>query len=230
MNDSSAGEESGLSAEMQVLAAHLRGEADSLAERYAPAISSTPDATVKGSPARDRRLMRRWLWQSTAVGVAGLALLVWQVERRHESSRSTAPSITTAPITASATVDLKRSPSSHEASAPPVPPAMVATHGSPKNASEPDPAAIRHTQGVAEVGIEPVAVERHPPVDQIEMLRLQVSGFEKVIHKLQAELMARDATEIESQRRIQSLQEEVASLRKQLGDKQPGETQIGDKR
>ena len=38
--------------------------------------------------------------------------------------------------------------------------------------------------------------------------------------KLQTELATRDAAQVESQRQIDSLQAEVADLRKQLGDKQ----------
>ena len=46
-----------------------------------------------------------------------------------------------------------------------------------------------------------------------------MSGFEKVIQKLQLELKARDAMAAESQHQIETLQFEVDGLRKQLDEK-----------
>jgi len=201
-------EELGLSAELQVLASHLRGEADSLAERYAPSTSPQPHAVD------DHRLMRRWMWPSVAIGVAGLALLAWRIDRWQQSP-PVAPTPSVAQLgTHSAVADLHQ-PSDSSASPATVAPASVA----PASVASTDPAVLRHSQGIAEVGMDAPAVERHPPADQVEMLRIQVSGFEKVIRKLQAELVARDAAQIEAQKQIESLQAEVAALRS--GGKEP---------
>jgi hypothetical protein len=197
-------EELGLSAELQVLASHLRGEADSLAERYAPSTSPQPQSV------HERRSMRRWMWQSMAVGMAGLALLAWRIERWQQS-----------PPAAPVPVAVQSETHAIVQSTPPVAvlPANVASSSvAPSSAARAsvastDPAVLRHSQGIAEVGIDAPAVERHPPADQVEMLRIQVSGFEKVIRKLQAELIARDAAQIEAQQQIELLQAEVAALR-----------------
>lgn len=190
-SESSADDDLGLPAELQMLAAELRGEADMLAERYVPA----------GAPSHfdERRSMRRWIWRGIAVSLAGIALLTWQIERSPESPRPTAAAQTNA-LPSGVSTDAIRTISQA------VPPS-------------PDPAAIRRTQGIAEVGMDQPAADRHTPADQIEMLRMQLSGFEKVIQKLQLEIKSRDAVQIESQHEIESLQAEVATLRKQLDDK-----------
>jgi hypothetical protein len=219
--DSSLGEratdeELGLSAELQILAAHLRGEADSLANRYAPA--SCPTSPPIGERRFARPFVRGWIWQSMAVAVAGLVLLAWQIDRWQESPPAAAADAvvqTAIPGVAVATHQqiVQSAPSALVSAVPPSPAAVSPSH------TAASPAAIRHTQGIAEVGIDGPAVERHPPADQVEMLRIQALGFEKVIRKLQAELVARDAAQIESQRQIQSLQEEVLELHKQLDDR-----------
>jgi hypothetical protein len=202
--DRATDEELGLSAELQVLASHLRGEADSLAERFAPATSPQSDSV------QDHPIRRRWMWQSMAVGVAGLAILTWQIDRWQQSPpQSPTESIAQTETHGVVVEPLLQSGRSTPAASISFTPASVAAS---------DPAAMRHSQGIAEVGIDAPAVERHPPADQVEMLRIQVTGFEKVIRKLQAELIARDAAQIESQKQIQSLQEEVAALHKQLDD------------
>ena len=78
-----------------------------------------------------------------------------------------------------------------------------------------DPAALRATQGIGEVSVVP-AVAKKPPTDEVEMLRVQVDGFEKLIRRLQAELAARDAQQAEAQRQIEALRQEVRELHKQL--------------
>ena len=208
---SAAEEELGLSAELQVLASHLRGEADSLAERYASPTPSQPQS------AHERRLMRRWMWRCMAAGVAGLALLAWRIERWQQMTPA-------APLPVAAQIETHAIVRSTLPVA--VAPAQRA-HGFRRAifrcASKcriGRSAVLRHSQGIAEVGIDAPAIERHPPADQVEMLRIQVSGFEKVIRKLQAELIARDAAQIESQKQIESLQAEVAALR--AAAKEPG--------
>lgn len=206
-----ADEELGLSAELQVLASHLRGEADSLAGRYAPA------SRAASASARNRGFGRRWVWQFGAAAVAGLALVAWQIDRWAQSPHVAivVQSPTSGPVVAPQQPTIAAIPQT--ASVPLAPP--VLSSASPSSTANVDPAAFRHSQGVAEVGIDAPAVERHPPADQVEMLRIQVLGFEKVIRKLQTELIARDAAQMESQRRIESLQAEVAELHKQLDTK-----------
>jgi hypothetical protein len=209
-------EELGLSAELQVLASHLRGEADVLDERYAPA------ARVASPTEQNRHVARRWVWQYVAVGLAGLALMAWRIERWQASPPVVpAESVAQTATPSDATVASLQQPT-HVASTTPSPHVPLASpvlsSGSANNAVAADPVPIRHSQGIAEVGIDEPAVDRHPPADQVEMLRIQTLGFEKVIRKLQAELAARDAAQIESQRQIQSLQAEVQELHKQLDD------------
>ncbi len=57
-------EELGLSAELQVLAAHLRGEADALAERYAPALRPTAESAREHRVRAADGFGRAWRWPS----------------------------------------------------------------------------------------------------------------------------------------------------------------------
>jgi len=211
-------EELGLSAELQVLAAHLRGEADALGDRYAPAVRATSPTE------QNRRVGRRWVWQCVAVGLSGLALLAWRIDRWQASPPAAlveSVAQTAAHGDAAVAPPQQSTPVASTAPAVSVPLAPpVLPSNSPSNAAA-DPATLRHTQGIAEVGIDEPAAERHPPADQVEMLRIQALGFEKVIRKLQAELVARDTAQIESERQIQSLQAEVLELHKQLDDMRP---------
>jgi hypothetical protein len=202
-HDCSSDDDLGLSAELQLLGAQLRGEADLLANRYAPTAEIQP-----AKPAYSR-FRRRMLWQAAAVAVAGLAILVWQFGRPWRASTRlsevvSAPHDGVSPIVAGGIADTAS-----------VNPASAKSRTAVSDSSE-----FRRTQGIAEVGIDAPATDRHPPANQLEMLRLQLSGFEKVIRKLQTELSARDAAQLESERQIESLQAEVADLRKQLTEKQ----------
>jgi hypothetical protein len=78
-------------------------------------------------------------------------------------------------------------------------------------------AAKRNGQGLEEVsiGTDSPSRSRRPPADEVEMLRIQVSGFEKVIERLQAEVTARDKSQAEMVKLIRSLQDEVATLKRQ---------------
>jgi hypothetical protein len=203
-----AADDLALPAELRILESRLRGEADMLAERHSPAAQiSSPDPSeiVRG------RLNRRLLWTACLATAASLALMVWQFERpqdrvppgnaivNHSSPTSAPPAQPANSVSADNRVTQGRArPSGAEAS------------------------ELRHTQGIAEVGIEAPAAERHPPANQLEMLRMQLTGFEKVIQKLQTELAARDAAQIQSQRQIESLQTEVADLHKQLSERRSG--------
>jgi hypothetical protein len=78
-----------------------------------------------------------------------------------------------------------------------------------------DPQWLRAGQGIQEVSAGEPAVARHPPANENEMLRRQVEGFDKLIHRLQAELAARDVAQAENERLIQSLRQENEQLRRQ---------------
>ena len=47
------------------------------------------------------------------------------------------------------------------------------------------------------------------------MLRIQINGFEKVIQKLQGEIVARERSQVETEKLIQSLRDEIAALKGQ---------------
>ena len=77
--------------------------------------------------------------------------------------------------------------------------------------------ALRPSQEVQEVsvGADAPSRPRHPPADEVEMLRIQISGFQKVIERLQAELSARDQSQADMVKLIKSLQDEIATLKGQ---------------
>ncbi len=77
--------------------------------------------------------------------------------------------------------------------------------------------ALRPSQEIQEVSVGADAPSRplHPPADEVEMLRIQISGFQKVIERLQAELSARDQSQADMVKLIKSLQDEVATLKGQ---------------
>lgn len=239
--ESTSDEELGLAAELQVLAAHLRGEADLLGSQYAPpetaasaaAASAVAESFAASSAATGStaprvalpaapRPMRRWLWQGVAVAMIGVAISAWQIERlrgpRTVGAAAPAEQMSDSQKSASSKAAETTALAMRSRSNSPAPTAAPAAGG----ADAPESTASRGT--LAEVGIEGPPAERHPPSNPVEMLRLQVSGFEKVIQKLQTELMARDASQIESQRRIESLEAEVASLRQQLAGKPASDT------
>jgi hypothetical protein len=77
--------------------------------------------------------------------------------------------------------------------------------------------ALRPSQEVQEVSVggDAPSRPRHPPADEVEMLRIQISGFQKVIERLQAELSARDQSQADMVKLIKSLQDEIATLKGQ---------------
>ena len=84
----------------------------------------------------------------------------------------------------------------------------------------PSQITVRNSQGVEEVGIDAPTRTRRAPADELEMLRIQINGFEKVIHKLQGEISARDQSQAETDKLIESLRAEIAALKGQgAGDK-----------
>jgi S1-C subfamily serine protease len=72
---------------------------------------------------------------------------------------------------------------------------------------------VHNSQGVEEVGIEATTRARRLPTDEVEMLRLQVTGFEKVIKKLQTELAAREQSQAQTTKLVESLKAEIAELK-----------------
>jgi hypothetical protein len=70
--------------------------------------------------------------------------------------------------------------------------------------------------GVQEVSVDPAQFSNR---SELEMLRLQLSAFEQVIRRLQAELARRATSETEMKSVIQSLRDEVGQLRQQLDDR-----------
>jgi S1-C subfamily serine protease len=78
----------------------------------------------------------------------------------------------------------------------------------------PNQITVRNSQGVEEVGIDAPIRSRRPPTDEVEMLRIQINGFEKVIQKLQTELSIRDQSQSATDKLVQSLREEIAALKK----------------
>ncbi len=72
---------------------------------------------------------------------------------------------------------------------------------------------------LGEVGLRGEAPAARSPGDELEMLRIQLSAFERVIARLQAELKERSAEQAETDQLVESLRREVESLRKERGEK-----------
>ncbi len=86
---------------------------------------------------------------------------------------------------------------------------------------------VHNSQGVEEVGIDAPTRARRAPSDEVEMLRIQVNGFEKVIEKLQGEISARQKSQAETEKLVESLRAELAAFKgESAGDKGQG---TGDK-
>ncbi len=74
---------------------------------------------------------------------------------------------------------------------------------------------------LGEVGVAGEAPAARSPGNELEMLRIQLDAFERVISRLQAELKRRDQQQSETDQLVESLRREVESLRKQQGEKPP---------
>jgi S1-C subfamily serine protease len=70
-----------------------------------------------------------------------------------------------------------------------------------------------------EVGIQNDQSAARSPGDELEMLKIQLAAFEKVIGRFQAELRRRDKQQAETDEVLESLRGEVDSLRKELTEK-----------
>lgn len=184
--------------ELAALAAQLRDEAAILARQHPPRPAETPLA-----PAVIQRRRGLWLWPAAAAILLAAGLMAWRIEYM--------------PTTRSGRTDVAA-----EASKSPdiAPAAAVAASPQPVKhriaATQPDSDKPPVDQGVAEVSITDPQVPTHGTSDELSMLRRQVDGFEKLIHRFQAELVARDAAEAASQRQIEALQKENEELRRQL--------------
>ena len=73
-----------------------------------------------------------------------------------------------------------------------------------------------NSAGIQEVAVDPAQFSNR---SELEMLRLQLSAFEQVIRRLQAELSRRATSEAEMKSVIQSLRDEVGQLRQQSDDR-----------
>jgi hypothetical protein len=203
--------------QLAMLAAQLRDEADQLAAQHAP-----PDVHAI-EPITDRN-PRRKLWRYAAVALVGLGLVAW---RSLASQDRTLPNVgTMAQDTSTAKANLVAR-TSEPSTARPQGEAKgsmtlaAAASNQPTPPAGPDPQAMRANQGIEEVVAGESPAARHPPADELEMLHRQVDGFDKLIHRLQAELAARDAAQMENEKLIQSLRQENEQLRRQQAGANP---------
>jgi S1-C subfamily serine protease len=79
---------------------------------------------------------------------------------------------------------------------------------------------LRQGRHVREVAVAPGDTAGKLPRDEVELLRAQLSAFEKVIVQLQSELERRNQEHVETQQLIKSLTREISELRKQLAPPQ----------
>jgi hypothetical protein len=75
-------------------------------------------------------------------------------------------------------------------------------------------------------GVQEVSFDRdapRPKLTEVEMLRIQLDAFEKVIRKLQDELTERQKSEAQTRQLVELLRHEIDDLRQQLdeGDRTP---------
>jgi len=77
--------------------------------------------------------------------------------------------------------------------------------------------AVRNSQSAGEVAVDSPARSRWAPATEAEMLRIQVDAFEKVIHKLQSEIDARNQSQAETEILIEKLRKEISQLKKESG-------------
>jgi hypothetical protein len=95
--------------------------------------------------------------------------------------------------------------------------AEVAQSDVPRGASDlrPSPESFTNSAGVQEVGYAPAAPQSSK-LSEFDMLRIQLSAFEQVIHRLQDELARRAKSEADTAKTIESLSREIELLRQQL--------------
>ncbi len=203
--------------QLAMLAAQLRDEAERLAARHSPPEGRTVEPIRDGK--RGRRFARYAAILLVAIGLVAWRSLVprgWL--RPNAATVASGPAVhdsaaTTAAAAAQVTEPLStaRAASSSLVKSS----ATVATARKSPAAGGSDPESLRAGQGIAEVGAGETPIARHPPADENEMLRRQVEGFDKLIHRLQAELAVRDAAQVENEKLIQSLRQENEQSRRQ---------------
>lgn len=75
---------------------------------------------------------------------------------------------------------------------------------------------VRESGRVEEVAVAASAPDKRLPRDELSLLKTQLEAFEKVIVRLQSELIRRDENQVHTQELIEKLSAEIAQLRKQL--------------
>jgi hypothetical protein len=195
-------EESELPAHLAVLAEQLRDDANHLADCY-PASESADRPVPMVATVRSRRWVR---WSAAAAVVLIVATWPSVAQRLATFDRSGSEVVSSK----ESIVQIERGDRERAA-------------GRAIQQYEHE-IALRPSQEVEEVsvGADAPSRPRHPPADEVEMLRIQISGFQKVIERLQAELSARDQSQADMVMLIKSLQDEVATLKGQ-GARNKGE-------
>jgi hypothetical protein len=111
--------------------------------------------------------------------------------------------------------------------------AQVETSGG-NSAREKGAAVVQHdsdqsTPSAESPSFEVRAVAFNPPaatgskLSEVQMLRIQVTAFEQVIHRLQDELARRDKSQAEMDKLVEGLRQEVEQLRRQFGANRKGD-------
>ncbi len=90
----------------------------------------------------------------------------------------------------------------------------IANGERPAAAAEVSPDDSRSVE-VREVAFTPPA-QSGSNLNEVQMLRIQLTAFEQVIHKLQDELARRDKSQAETDKVVEQLRQEVDQLRRQL--------------
>jgi uncharacterized coiled-coil protein SlyX len=118
--------------------------------------------------------------------------------------------------------------------------AVLAQHLiSPREVAQVNPPVDRHAALAAETpdqsidppnpaGVQEVSFDRDAPrakLTEVEMLRIQLDAFEKVIRRLQDQLADRQKSEAQTNHLVELLRHEIDDLRQQLddGDRTPPE-------
>jgi hypothetical protein len=191
-----ADEESELPVHLAALADQLRDDADHLVGCYPAAESADRSRATAVATARERRWVR---WSAAAA----VLLIVATWPSVAERLATVEPSGSSAVSSKQSIAQVERGENSRAASGA----IQKGEHG----------IAFQPSQEVEEVGVgvDAPSRPRRPPADEVEMLRIQINGFEKVIERLQAELSARDQSQADMVKLIKSLQDEIATLKGQ---------------
>jgi hypothetical protein len=208
--------------QLAMLAAQLRDEADQLAAQHAP-----PEVR-EIKPIAERGRWRRFA-RVAAIVLLGVGLVAWRSLAPRGGAHPNAATVAAAhsgnalasrdtPAAKAAVAAQGEQPATMRTASVLTKTSATVALAAAKNAPAAvasDPQSLRTGQGIQEVSAGEPAVARHPPANETEMLRRQVEGFDKLIHRLQAELAARDAAQIENEKLIQSLRQENEQLRHQ---------------